>query len=102
MLSLLGGRRQSGVNDFTLSISQVAPVNRLPNLKIPKFNGRNFISCFDNLVHEDQSLSAIEKFNHLINSLQDDALRSVKAFQITEANDQSALDRLAERYDKKV
>ena len=39
----------------------------------------------------DPSLSVIEKFNHLIKSLQDDALRSVKVFQITEANYQSAL-----------
>ena len=52
-------------------------------------------------MHDDPSLSVIEKFNHLINSLQDDALRSVKASQITEANYKSALDRLAERYDKK-
>ena len=106
LLSKLGGRRQSGVNDFTLSVPQVASMHRLPNLKIPKFNGKyseykNFISCFNNLVHDDPSLSVIEKFNHLINSLQDDALRSVKAFQITEANYQSALDRLGERYDKK-
>ena len=33
LLSLkLGGRRQSGVNDFTLSVPQVAPVNRLTKL----------------------------------------------------------------------
>ena len=81
LLSKLGGRRQSGVNDFTLSVPQVTPINRLLNLKIPKFNGRyseykNFISCFNNFVHEDQSLTVIGKFNHL---------QSVKAFQITEA-----------------
>ena len=101
LLSKLGGRRQSGVNDFTLSVPQVPSMHRLPNLKIPKFNGKyseykNFISCFNKLVHDDPSLSVIGKFKNLINSLQDDALRSVKAFQITEANYQSALDRLAE------
>ena len=75
-LSKLGDKRQSGVNDFTLSVPQVALLHRLPNLKIPKFNGKspeykNFISSFINLVHDDPILLVIERFNHLINSLQE-------------------------------
>ena len=106
LLSKLGGRRPSTSNDFTMSFPQPAPSHRLPNLKIPKFNGKyseykNFISCFNNLVNDDPNLSTIEKFNHLINSLQDDALRMVKAFQVTEENYKCALERLAERYDNK-
>ncbi|XP_037820753.1 uncharacterized protein LOC119611053 [Lucilia sericata] len=103
LLSNLGNRRSSLPHDCTVSLP-LPSANRLPYLKIPKFSGKyseykNFISCFNNLVNDDPTLSTIEKFNHLINSLQDDALRTVKAFQVNEENYSSALQRLQERYD---
>lgn len=106
LLSKLGGIRRASVShDVTMSLPTPS-ANRLPSLKIPKFNGKyseykNFITCFNNLVNDDPTLSTIEKFNHLINSLQDDALRTVKAFQVNEENYACALKRLADRYDNK-
>lgn len=86
LLSKLGNRRSSVAHDCTVGLA-LPPANRLPHLKIPKFSGKyseykNFITCFDNLVNDDPTLSTIEKFNHLINSLQDDALRTVRPFQV--------------------
>lgn len=106
LLSKLGStRRTSIIHDYTMS-APIPPANRLPHLRIPKFNGKyseyqNFITCFNNLVNDDPTLSTIEKFNHLVNSLQDDALCTVRAFQVNEQNYSSALKRLAERYDNK-
>lgn len=107
LLSLLGRNRSrdSSVLENTFSVA-IPPANRLPNLKLPVFNGKyadykNFIGTFTNLVHNEPSLSSIEKFNHLISCLSGEALHTVKAFQVTEANYTKALERLAERYDKK-
>lgn len=108
LLQLLGvyKRRESTVLEQTLGATMLAPSSRLPNLKLPSFGGKysdykNFISSFNNLIHEDTTLATIEKFNHLLSCLTGDALRTVKAFQVCEENYNKALDRLAERYDKK-
>ena len=95
--------RDSSIHDNTFSIR---PLNRLPNWKLPTFNGKyaeykNFITSFNNLVYDDLTLTRIEKFNHLPSCLSEDALRTVKAFQVTEENYPKALKRLEERYDKK-
>ncbi|XP_037957584.1 uncharacterized protein LOC119687365 [Teleopsis dalmanni] len=57
--------------------------NNLPKLKLPKFTGKyaeyqNFISSFKQLVNEDKSLSNIEKFNHLIQCLEGQALDTIQ------------------------
>ncbi|XP_065361988.1 uncharacterized protein LOC135955564 [Calliphora vicina] len=105
--SMLGGTRRESFANQTLGGFTTNP-HRLPALKIPKFSGKyaeykNFISSFNSLVHNESNITkaTIEKFNHLIACLTDDALRTVKAFQVTEENYQSALDRLADRFDNK-
>ena len=60
-------------------------------MRLPKFSGKyseykNFMSLFENLVHYDPTLTDIEKFNHLISCLSDEALGTVRAFQVTEEN----------------
>lgn len=52
-------------------------------MRLPKFNEKysdykNFMSLFENLVHNDPTLTEIEKFNHLISCLSDDALGTFK------------------------
>ncbi|XP_037957528.1 uncharacterized protein LOC119687322 [Teleopsis dalmanni] len=81
--------------------------NNLPKLKLPKFTGKyaeyqNFISSFKQLVNEDKSLSNIEKFNHLIQCLEGQALDTIRSFQVTTENYEKALNRLKERYDNKT
>lgn len=102
---MLGGSRGESFANQTFGGFTTNP-HRLPAFKIPKFSGKyaeykNFISLFNSLVHNESNLSTIEKFNHLIACLTNDALRTVKAFQVTEENYQSVLDRLADRFDNK-
>jgi len=81
--------------------------NRLPSLKLPKFDGKygeynRFIAAFNHMVHDDVLLSDIDKFTYLIGCLSGPALSVVAAFQVSEENYKKALERLKERYDKKV
>lgn len=78
--------------------------SRLPQMRLPKFSGKysefkNFISLFESLVDNDPSLTEIEKFNHLLSCLTDEALGTVKAFQISEGNYAKALASLKKLYD---
>ncbi|XP_017485294.1 PREDICTED: uncharacterized protein LOC108373862, partial [Rhagoletis zephyria] len=73
-------------------------------MRLPKFSGKysefkNFISLFESLVNNDPSLTEIEKFNHLISCLTDEALGTVKAFQVSEGNYAKALASLKKFYD---
>ncbi|XP_017487265.1 PREDICTED: uncharacterized protein LOC108375630 [Rhagoletis zephyria] len=54
------------------------------------------------IIDKEYSLSNIEKFNHLRNSLQGQALETVDAFQVTNENYPKALERLKARYDNKT
>lgn len=78
--------------------------SKLPALKLPIFSGKyseykNFISSFMSLIDKEASLTNIEKFNHLLNCLQGQALETVKAFQVTSENYPKAMERLKARYD---
>ncbi|XP_073820368.1 uncharacterized protein [Musca autumnalis] len=81
--------------------------SRLPSLKLPNFDGKyseyqRFITAFYNIVHENPSISIIEKFNYLLNCLLGPALAVVEPYQVCEENYEKALQRLQERYDNKV
>jgi len=87
--------------------SSICHANRLPMLKLPKFDGKyaeytRFITVFKNLVDNDMSLSPIDKFNYLFNCLSGPALHVIDSFQITEENYPKALERLKERFDNKA
>ncbi|XP_075159166.1 uncharacterized protein LOC142232296 [Haematobia irritans] len=103
ILDLIGSGRRHSVTEQSFSVPQHSS-SRLPNLKLPKFDGKyleykNFINTFNNLVHKDPNIPVTEKFNHLLSCLSGEALSTIKAFQVTDENYQSALDRLKERYD---
>ena len=73
-------------------------------MRLPKFSGKyaeykNFMSLFENLVHYDPTLTGIEKFNHLISCLFDEALGTVRAFEVTEENYPKAMASLKKLYD---
>ncbi|XP_033252882.1 uncharacterized protein LOC117192344 [Drosophila miranda] len=77
---------------------------RLPKLALPQFSGnfsdfKNFIGLFETLVHNDQSIPIIEKFNHLLSCLSGEALGTVRAFQVTETNYEKAMASLKRVYD---
>ena len=102
-LQLLAKYRRPSGQEMSF-YGQSAHHSRLPNMKLPKFSGKyseykNFMSLFENLVHNDLSLPDIEKFNHLISCLSDEALGTVRAFQVTEDNYPKALASLKKVYD---
>lgn len=79
---------------------------RLPELKIPEFKGdfdewMNFHDLFSTLIHSNQQLSAIQKFQYLKAVLKGDALRLVQSLAVTATNYSIAWDLLKQRFDNK-
>ncbi|XP_055838616.1 uncharacterized protein LOC129906742 [Episyrphus balteatus] len=106
ILSLMGNNRRSSIAPGDTTMSNLVPLSRLPLQKLPKFTGKyadykNFIGLFKTLVHNDNSIAKIEKFNHLISCLSEQACGTIKSFQVTEENYSKAFARLEERYNKK-
>lgn len=109
LVDLLSEKRRE--SDMDLSIlnntsSSFSHQNRLPQLKLPKFDGKyseysRFINTFNNMVHEEPCISKIDKFGFLLNCLSGPALAMVEPFQVVEENYQKVLDKLKERYDNK-
>ncbi|XP_075167480.1 uncharacterized protein LOC142239573 [Haematobia irritans] len=104
LLNLVSRNRKSSIAET--SFCAQAHTSRLPNMRLPKFSGKyadykNFMGLFENLVDNDPTLTDIEKFNHLISCLSDEALGTVRAFQISETNYPKALASLKRVYDNK-
>lgn len=76
---------------------------RLPPISLPSFDGNiqdweSFYDCFRAMVHEDNGLSAAQKFYYLRSSLTGAALSIVKAVPMTDVNYEVAINRLKQRY----
>ncbi|XP_073839184.1 uncharacterized protein isoform X2 [Musca autumnalis] len=109
ILKLINKNRGSVSMEHSLLNASMAcgSSSRLPSLKLPNFDGKyseyqRFIAAYNNIVHENHSISVIEKFNYLLNCLSGPALAVVEPFQVCEDNYEKALQRLQERYDNKV
>ncbi|XP_031333915.1 uncharacterized protein LOC116163923 [Photinus pyralis] len=77
---------------------------KLPKLELKKFNGtiRNwttFIDLYDSIIHNNSSLSNVEKFTYLLNSLEGPPLGIVQCNPLTDANYIIAYDTLKRRYE---
>ncbi|KAJ8957790.1 hypothetical protein NQ317_005821 [Molorchus minor] len=75
----------------------------LPKIQLIKFKGDiqsfpTYLDMYDSLVHNNASLSAIEKFNYLISSLEGPPLSVVKCLQMSSANYEIAYTTLVKRY----
>ncbi|XP_045477885.1 uncharacterized protein LOC123683032 [Harmonia axyridis] len=93
-------RKQSLASCFPHSLT---PNIRLPQIEIKKFRGdytqfATFLDVFDALVHNNQSLTEIEKFNYLISSLEGPPLSLVRTLPMTSDNYQIAYDSLVNRF----
>lgn len=87
------------------SITDNKPNLRLPKVEIPKFSGdlkafKPFYDMFKSIVHENDRLSNVEKFNYLVSSLEGPASALVQCTPLTGNNYQTALDALVTRYDR--
>ncbi|XP_055909824.1 uncharacterized protein LOC129944422 [Eupeodes corollae] len=83
------------------------PRSKLEPIKLPTFSGKfseypNFMGLFTNLVHKDESLDTLQKFNYLLRYLSGSALDAVRDFNVVSSNYQKALDRLKARFDNKT
>lgn len=79
---------------------------RLPRIDIPKFDGvisqwPRFFDLFRTLIHENDSLSNIERFQYLIASLTKEPALIVQNLPITSENYSIAYDSLISRYQNK-
>lgn len=89
-------------NTSSLSTSRV----KLPELKLPSFSGKfqewvSFRDTFTSLIHANDTLSCIDKFNYLRTSLSGDALQEVNAIDVTAANYEIAWNALERRFNNK-
>jgi len=88
--------------EFT-SISFKHSRQKLPKLTLPKFSGdiiswQAFWDSFDNAIHSNSCLSEVEKFNCLKSLLEDNALKMISGFALTNVNYQRAIALLQERF----
>lgn len=79
---------------------------KLPTLNIPTFCGDyeswlSFHDIFVSLIHNNNSLSTVQKFHYLKSSLRNDAESLVQSLEITNGNYTLAWEMLKERYENK-
>ncbi|XP_075162693.1 uncharacterized protein LOC142235322 [Haematobia irritans] len=78
---------------------------RLPKINVPFFDGKysefkSFFDLFNSCIHNNQSLTAAQKFQYLKGLLKDDPAALIRHLQVSEQSYEEALQKLKERYDK--
>nr|CAI5870044.1 unnamed protein product [Callosobruchus analis] len=81
-------------------------VLKLPAIKLPTFNGKvntwvEFKETFKTLVDGNKSLSNIQRFHYLRNSLDSDALDIIKSIEVSGNNYELAWQTLSDRFENK-
>ncbi|XP_045194245.2 uncharacterized protein LOC123549869 [Mercenaria mercenaria] len=80
--------------------------HRLPKLELPKFDGdilewQSFWDSYECAIHNNASLSGVQKFTYLKTSLRNEALQMIAGFSLTNSNYEKAISLLHERYGQK-
>uniref|UniRef100_A0A8D8VD93 Peptidase aspartic putative domain-containing protein n=1 Tax=Cacopsylla melanoneura TaxID=428564 RepID=A0A8D8VD93_9HEMI len=83
--------------------TSVQPQIRLPQIELPTFNGshgqfNDFYNTFQSLVHENSSLTSVQKLHYLRSCLKGQASEVVSAISISHDNYQVAWDLLVQQY----
>lgn len=102
----------SGIGNSSRSVTpsdnshHAPPPIKLAALEIPKFSGNytewsSYYDIYMAIVHNNNSLSDIQRFFYLRSSLSGDAERSIQCLQTTSDNYQKAWASLIERYNNK-
>jgi len=81
-----------------------ASLSPLERVKLPKFDGtqrnwQSFKSKFQSLVLNEPNMSAVIKFQHLLNSLEGEAEGKLRGLEVTGDNFTTAWESLCSRYD---
>jgi len=84
-------------------LTQHERITRLPKLDLPQFAGnlllwQSFWDCFEAAVHNNESLTGVQKLSHLRAQLRGDAAQVIAGFQLTNANYEHSIDLLKERF----
>ncbi|GBM30672.1 hypothetical protein AVEN_204466-1 [Araneus ventricosus] len=79
---------------------------KLPQITICTFNGDcsewlNFYNSFEVAIHNNESLSKIEKFTYLKSYLRGTALTAISGFSLTNENYDSSIELLKQRFGRK-
>lgn len=98
---------QIPTNFSTLNANSMAfqPKARLPKLVLPRFRGeitqwQSFWDSFNSAIHANPHLTQIDKFNHLHSLLEGQAARAIQGLTRSEANYDSAIELLQNRFGK--
>ncbi|KAF2878905.1 hypothetical protein ILUMI_27265 [Ignelater luminosus] len=109
---IANSRPQNSSNETTSSNSTILNHSnalnnvKLPTLKLIEFNGAyteftQFIDSFNALVHNNPTLSNIQRFFYLKSCLKGEPLQVISSLEVTDGNYNIALDLLRERYENK-
>jgi len=84
-------------------VKEFAPNVRLPTLDLPTFDGQEsswpaFWASFDSAIHDNDSLTATQKFTYLMGRLRGSAKGLVEGYAVTEANYDNVIKLLLERF----
>ena len=88
-------------------VNQNAVHTRLPKLYLPKFRGdvtkwNTVWDSFQSVVHRNEGISNINKFNYLNSVLQGATARAIQGLTLTEANYDAAVKLLQECFEAKA
>ena len=94
----------SSVSSSTVPITKQV---RLPRLEVPKFSGKvhewqEFWDGFSSAIHENDSLTPVDKFSYLRGLLLEPARSTMQGFALTADNYKAAVDLLKKRYGKRT
>ena len=94
---------QTQVDPFKTHSSASSQFHKLPKLNLPTFDGNilewlPFWDSYTSAVHENPSLSDVQKFNYLKSQLYGEARESIAGLQITGINYGQAISILHERF----
>jgi len=97
--------QQSEVRQEHNSIAS-APKVRLPKITLPRFKGEMtkftpFWDVFESNIHNNVTLSTVDKFTYFKSCLEGEAARAVEGISVTDANYNIAIDIIKQRYGNK-
>lgn len=83
---------------------ETQPTPRLPTIVLPEFDGDysgwlRFRDTFQSLIHDNESLSDIQRFHYLNSALKGSAARVIRSLGVSEANYKLAWQTLKNRYE---
>ena len=104
-----GQEQSSEANDSLVSLSPSQAekrVNvRLPKLELKKFSGKinefqEFWDSFESAIHDNESLSKVDKFKYLRSFLEEPAKSVIAGMSVTDAHYETAINLLKKRFGK--